>query len=92
MHESIKVCLAEPLAKSAKALPKRAAGGLIFRSGFRDVHKAAPQPCDFLAQSTDRTNHSQSEKERSKNQATRCTLVTRNNTGDQHNLTQYDRC
>ena len=54
--------------------PKRAVGGLIFRSGFRDVHQVALQPCDLLAQSTDRTNHSQSEKERSKNQAIRCAL------------------
>ena len=29
--------------------PKRAVGGLIFRSGFRDVQKVALQPYDFLA-------------------------------------------
>ena len=52
--------------------PKRAVGGLIFRSGFRDVHKVAPWPSDFPAQSADLAPPSQSEKERSKNQTTHC--------------------
>ena len=39
--------------------PKRAVGGLIFRSGFRDVQKVAYKPSDFLAQSTEIKNRSQ---------------------------------